>query len=268
MRIFLAENGLKTGPFLLWEVRARLERGELGPDTLGWHEGCDAWMPLRDLPSLGLAGRDTAPDEPLPGAAEFSAPATRDIPNTSALDTRPRPWQRYAARMFDMYCWFTLIALAMKPFGGDFTKIFTEPLWLLGSQALMLLAEAACLSLFGASPGKAVLGLRVVTKGAASAPMVFQMAMHRTMLVFLIGSPAYLPVYFSVFAWIFHFFGLSRHGATWWDRRLGTEVVGTPMAWRRGLTFVLWILLMQITMNALVGEEMRLLLEKLLQKQV
>lgn len=269
MRIFLAENGLKTGPFLPWEVRSRVERGEVGMDTLGWHEGCEVWIPLRDLPALGITARGLPGGEETAGAGEvpsMSSPVA--VAATAAgMDARARPWQRFAARMFDLIFWFTLIALAMEPFGGGFVNVLTQPAWIVGSQLLMVLGEATCLALFGTTPGKALLGLRVVAKGGASAPMAFSPALQRALLVYAVGSPTYLPGYITVCAWIFHHVSLTKHGASWWDRRLGSEVHGSPATWRRSVVFFLCFLALEAALNLLAGDEMKPLIDAMLNGQ-
>lgn len=269
MRIFLAENGLKTGPFLPWEVRSRIERGEVNLDTLGWHEGCEEWVPLRDLPALGMAARDLPGGEEVAGTGggpSMSSPVAV-AGATSGMDARARPWHRFAARMFDLIFWFTVMALAMEPFGGGFANVLTQPAWIVGSQLLMVVAEATCLTLFGATPGKALLGLRVVAKGGSLAPMAFSPALQRALLVYAVGSPTYLPVYITVCAWIFHHVNLTKLGASWWDRRLGSEVLGTPVTWRRILVFCLCFIALEAVLNIVAGDEMKPLLDAMMNGQ-
>ncbi|MBQ9835074.1 MAG: DUF4339 domain-containing protein [Akkermansia sp.] len=52
MDIYWIENGKRKGPVTVPDIISLVQMGELTPDTQGWHAGCAAWMPLRELPAL------------------------------------------------------------------------------------------------------------------------------------------------------------------------------------------------------------------------
>ena len=71
MDIWIIRNGEKTGPFRDFEIRHKIEDGELSPTTPAWHDGLPAWQPLGeidlfrrefDLPNLEV-GVDEDEDE-------------------------------------------------------------------------------------------------------------------------------------------------------------------------------------------------------------
>ena len=257
MRIFLAENGQKTGPFHPWEVRGRLERGELTEQMLGWHEGCENWMPLKDLPALGLQERvEGALPPPLPEEAkgENDPSANRDRRGVLYPDGEPpRPWSRFLARSMDSMIWFTFCVAFLRVTGQPVVPFLLNPLQLLIAYSLMALPEALCLSVFGTTPGKALLGLRVLTKGGESLPAP-AIAWQRSLLVLVIGNACYYSLA-AVVAWLFHYIGLMRNSSTWWDRKLGLQVRGEPIRPIQIVRFVLFFFALNILFSAVMGRE-------------
>jgi uncharacterized RDD family membrane protein YckC len=298
MRLFLAQHGKKTGPFSLWDVRGQLERGEISPDTLGWHDGCPTWLPLRDLPGLGWRGEagPEKPEKPVPAAVaddpkpDFADEPAGPLPPTPTVDkatidnavpagagealpgvpeealaldwsAAPRPWSRFWARWFDFSLWLLIVALSLKPFHVGFDRFLLEMPVQVAALLLMLAAEAACLAAAGTTPGKALLGLRVVA--AHGGPVPYRAALARSALVFAAGNALYSVV--CVFAWMFHYVALAKRGAPFWDRLLGTGVVAMPFDPRRVVIFAGLFLAIQFALQAAVGEETRVVLERIMQ---
>ena len=46
MEIWLIEDKQRTGPFQDYEVRERIERGEVTGETMAWHKDQQDWLPL------------------------------------------------------------------------------------------------------------------------------------------------------------------------------------------------------------------------------
>lgn len=81
-KVWIAENGQKSGPFLEEDVRRWLAEGRYGPDTLAWRKGMPEWVPLYSLFPESVA---TPPPPPLPEAVA-STPAVftaEDRPNST-----------------------------------------------------------------------------------------------------------------------------------------------------------------------------------------
>lgn len=151
---------------------------------------------------------------------------TTPIPTAIAdSGTGPGPWRRWLARMIDV--WTTGLALSLllpanltvHNVGDD------EPLlsWL-GSYfsfwVIYIVIEAVLLVLFGATLGKAVLGMRVETlTGRRPRPV---QALLRTIRCWLQGMGTGFPL----FAWVtmpLSYRRLRQDGITPWDR--ATELV-------------------------------------------
>lgn len=88
-KIWIAQNGQKSGPFAEDEVRRWIAEGRFGPDTLAWHKGMPEWVPLSSL--FPEEAASPTPPPPVPKAAA-SAPAV------FVAEDRPGPTYSYDER--------------------------------------------------------------------------------------------------------------------------------------------------------------------------
>ncbi len=72
MQIFLYLNNEQAGPFTPEQIQGMIASGSVAPDTVGWHEGLEGWMPVSEIPAI--AGAATAGPRALEGPAAISAP--------------------------------------------------------------------------------------------------------------------------------------------------------------------------------------------------
>jgi hypothetical protein len=70
MRILVNRGGQQLGPFSLDELRAALATGQISQQDLAWWDGAPAWVPVSEVPSLGVA---TPPISSLPGSRQDPA---------------------------------------------------------------------------------------------------------------------------------------------------------------------------------------------------
>ena len=49
MEVWIVEEGEKRGPYQTYEIRERIERGELAGDELAWHRDQEQWTELREM---------------------------------------------------------------------------------------------------------------------------------------------------------------------------------------------------------------------------
>lgn len=269
MFIFLIENGSKTGPFQPWEVRERLDRGEITEATQGWHDGCEKWMPLSELPALGLSSQPHRPPEPPPIPEMRQGPepvaVSQNLP--AGWDTKPRPWLRLLARLFDQGVLSLLIAAVVKAFGYSFSSFLFNPFGVLSIPPLTVAFETICLAKFGTTPGKALLGMWVRAKGTGRRAIPWPFSFHRALLVLAAGHAFYLYPFFTIAAWAFHYLGLVRHQHVWWDRKLGLEVAGRPLTLSMVLRFIgAWLLVHFATVTVIGQAEVELIIETLRQE--
>ena len=46
MEIWLIINGKRSGPYPDYEIRSRIEHGEITSEEIVWHEGLAEWTPI------------------------------------------------------------------------------------------------------------------------------------------------------------------------------------------------------------------------------
>ncbi len=254
MDIYWIKDKRQCGPATVPDVISLLQTEELSPDTLGWHAGCQKWLPLRELPALAdFLNKETAavedeptseqpacgeecpgntkdphpmapatrPDSPPPAAPELSAPAAQDIPQDYAARRiyLPSPTARLLARFVD-YALYTVafygvIYLRQIPFDAALLLSVNPLLWL-----PMVVIEAVLLSTWGTTPGKALMGIRLTTFGDAPR-LNFLRTFMRSLMVFTLGMGVMMPQLLPIML-AFEYWMLRRRGITPWDARCST----------------------------------------------
>ena len=68
MDIWIIQNGEKTGPIHDFEVRRKIESGELPASTPAWHEGLANWKPLVEIDLFTREFKPISQPPPLPQA--------------------------------------------------------------------------------------------------------------------------------------------------------------------------------------------------------
>ncbi len=210
---FFGEEGRPAGPVPEGVLRRMLRTGELAPATRVWSDGMAAWVPAFVVSDL------------VPGAA-----SALEAESLGAWSPRTRLARRVAARSID-----TLLAVAAGAFCGVSLAALTDaphwPLYLAGGALagplLGAFLEAATLTRWGTSPGKALLALRVRTERQARPELTT--AARRSLLVWWRGLAAGVPVLvpFSAGAALTQ---LRRRGVAPWDR--ATRLVVEQRAFR------------------------------------
>ena len=74
MQLYVTQKGQQAGPFPIETVKGMLERRELTPTDLVWHEGAPGWMPLSSFMAVQAASSPAVQHRclRLPSAAERS----------------------------------------------------------------------------------------------------------------------------------------------------------------------------------------------------
>lgn len=178
-----------------------------------------------------------APAEPRAAAAAQPAatttveapPSPACVPFVDASAYLPHPWIRFWARSVD-WCFF-LIAFAVVASiallvtgGGNLSTPKAMGIcaaWWIG----YLVVEAFMLSVFGTTPGKALLGIRV--EGRPGRKPGFGQALSRSIQVWIFGEALGLPV-LSWMTRVIWLALLSSSGQTIWDRNTYCRVRHQP----------------------------------------
>lgn len=178
-----------------------------------------------------------------------------------------RPWIRFWARVID-YALFLLlfyILIILLSISGMFPKISENILsqairWFVISTAILIVSDAALLSITATTPGKAIFSIKVLTQKGNN--LTFNQALMRAFSVlasgfsFLIFFPA-VPI---VTMWI-SYKRIKNNGKASWDMKEGYNVVHNPIGFTRlslgillGLLAVLFISIQFIIGRQLLKE--------------
>ncbi|WP_183096926.1 RDD family protein [Mesorhizobium sp. YM1C-6-2] len=172
----------RFGPVSQDELVELIRSEKLGPSTLVWRQSFDDWKRLDALEELAVvlaelpppAPGTMVPHIPLVGPAEVSD----DIQSSQVLVEEPLagPWARFLARTLDVWLITVLLFMAVGLYASHYApellvRIENANETALGLAALpvTLLILALCMSVFGTTVGKALLGIRVKNLTGASA---------------------------------------------------------------------------------------------------
>lgn len=133
-----------------------------------------------------------------------------------------RPWVRFWARMLD----YTIMGFVLYIVLGVLALFLPVPFWLFGLVGLLtpliwVPIEAWFIALWGATPGKALLKVRVGQEGKVHMP--YGHAIHRAWSVWIRGVGLGLPIVMLV-TMIVAYSKLTIHKVTTWDKKLDTQV--------------------------------------------
>jgi len=253
MEIFIGLNGAKVGPLTLFQIRQKLENGEIGPDTLGWMRGEDGWKPLKEIPVILELIQEME-------QAKLDAELQKDpgpVPEREGTVAQRMPshsFARFAARMFDIMLVQVIITAIvglpeLEAKGGfmEWTKPTPETmnysvrLFLIhtGSVLLWHFLEVFSLSMFGTTPGKALFRLRVQMPNGQNLP--FHLSLARSVLVWVFGMGLGVdPIHYI--ANLLAYLRVQRRGIAVWDGWLGTEILQGPVTRERMLIVMILFL--------------------------
>ena len=251
MRTWIIIDGEKTGPFDIAQVARRIESGELKPETYGWIEGMKEWQPLATMPQFAdscAISREPVPP-PIPQVAlDPAAPARTahwQIPASTMQEKTQILIRRFFARWFDFLMWSGLYWCAFYLAGSDLKSLILNFWFNYLMMIVWIIIEAAMIHVWGTTPGKALLGLRV--RRADGEPVTIGLSVLRSIRVYLMGMGMTHPILMPLchgFSWWF----VRKHGAALWDGASGIRVTMTAIKpWRWVLYAMAALFIMQVT---------------------
>ncbi|NCF84496.1 MAG: DUF4339 domain-containing protein [Verrucomicrobiaceae bacterium] len=226
MQIYLVIDEEKKGPFTLFQVEEQLRDGTWSDDQLAWYDGEGEWKALRELPPFEtfFRRRDVElEDERRLKVAERHAEVQRERAETLPR-INVRPWTRFWARNLDWWFFFVfclVLMLGMRAIGWIDTSMegFMTVFPML--MPVMHLIEAYCLDRWGATPGKALVGIRVVD--AEGNTLDFGAALRRYLGVFVMGMGCYVgPL--TLITMPAAYYLLVKNRQSFWDVSTGSFV--------------------------------------------
>mgnify|MGYP000029449989 CR=1 FL=1 len=236
MDIWIIQDGEKTGPIHDFEIRRRIEAGELPPTTPAWHEGLGMWTPLVEI---GIFQREF--DKPAPPETPASSPEPapeRVVP--PPLPDQPHLIRRFWARWLDLYLYAGVWWIAMWAAGRDIGMILQHQWIILFHYVPWFVLETFLLHRFGTTPGKWLLGIKVVNHDGSLLSLAE--ATRRCARVLFIG----IGFGWGILALICQLMSLittKRLGRPLWDQAGGHRLEVSPFDPFRiaGYVFVLFV---------------------------
>ncbi len=209
MEVWIAEGGEKRGPFETYQVRERIEEGDLSGDELAWHKDQDGWVKIREM-DVFRSGFEKSREE-----------ISRALP--PPLPDQPFPFLRFFARWFDVSLYLLMVFSMVRytghslpdAAGGAFLYLYFLP---------FVFLEAAFLHLTKTSPGKFLLGLRVVSPEEQA--LSLHEALVRSLRAYILGLGLMVHPFLTGICHVYCLWYLMRGNGAPWDTAIKTRVRG------------------------------------------
>lgn len=171
---------------------------------------------------------------------------TPAVPDSDRVRSAAVPWRRFFARALDLSLAELLVyGLLVFAFEVDLSALSNWVSWLAGLLvwAVLIPLEALCISQWGTTPGKAILGLSVGDDHGR--PLSFGAAAERTWDLLRWGFGFTIPIYSLYRSWV-SYKELKRGGSPEWDWHITVEAA--PMRWLRPILYAAVSLLLAAVM--------------------
>ncbi len=246
MEIYWIENKQRKGPISVSEIISLLEAGDITPETKGWHKGCAKWLPMHELPALSSYFHPSEPQEeyqdlpPIPHDLPADAqPPVAAIDKTTRIFAVPAPVLRLWARVLDLMIYTVIVLAILYICGIGFHETYFSPIvWVPA-----FLIEAFLISRWSSTPGKWLMGIRVVTFDEKK--LGLGTSLTRSIQVYIFGMGLVLTIFMPIMM-LLSWWTLRKRGITMWDQRLQTlPLVTAPVRMERILiaAFLIFILM-------------------------
>ncbi len=226
MDIWIIRDGEKVGPIHDFEVRRKIETGELPATTPAWHEGLDGWQPLIEIGiftrefELAATTREQAPVVP-------ENPPLPDSPTAPPLPLKTFYLRRFWARWLDLTLYSGIWWISMWAARQDIEAALLNP-WVMFLQYVPWFAlEPLLLHYFGTTPGKWLLDLEVRNHDGSRLDLAA--AIRRSLRVMFTGVGFGWP-FLALFCQALSVFTAKRLGTTLWDQSGGHRVTAGPLS--------------------------------------
>jgi hypothetical protein len=233
MEWYMEQDGGQAGPFSDEVIREMAAQGRLAPATRVWRAGMDHWKRASEVPGLllppALPGEHAATSSAIAAAIAVpvtgSAATSSDAAQAYRVSVLARAWPRYWARLFDLMFGAIVGGVMLGLLAPEFLAGFEGPggeMWLnVLFVPIALLIDAAVGALFGVTPGKWALGLRVRT--VRNEKPAFGTLLGRNARLYMSGLAFALPL-ISLFTLVRSFQIVKRQEFVSWDIHSDTRV--------------------------------------------
>jgi uncharacterized RDD family membrane protein YckC len=201
---WFAEQGASHGPLTQSELVEQFRERKLALATLVWQPGMSEWQPISAVPTLKAL-----------------------LHPNRAVDLADTAWHRWFARVWLDYFFASMlvgIAVGIAAPDSGILKNNWAILWI--AALIWIPLEAALLSSFGTTPGKFLVGLRVVSSEGEH--LSYSQALARALQVWVNGMAFVIPVVL-LFTFVGQYKRLKAGKNTSYDESGGYVIVRTPL---------------------------------------
>ncbi|MBG7607938.1 MAG: RDD family protein [Verrucomicrobia bacterium] len=226
MDFWIIRDGEKIGPYPDYEIRSKIQHGDLERDSRVWSEGLEGWTKLdgMDLFREEFEKRDprSEPDPaPVPPPLPMAAPAPTDT-------VKPKAYMMYRfwARWLDLTVYGSLWWLGLYFSGRDIGAVLGSIWMLLPMYIPWFVLESWLLHKYGTTPGKWLMGLRVLNEDGSL--LTLPAATKRSLRV-LVSGIGFGWNYLALICQLMSWFTTRRIGKPIWDYLGEHKVVAKPI---------------------------------------
>lgn len=208
---FYIKDRNQQGPIGEFELKKLIEQGILKDDTYLWTREMKCWQMAKIL-------------EPFKNYFPENLPKTEQNLKHFEEDTFPkgRPLVRFIARMFDLSIFTLFFVTFISIFSPGLIISFPKISLFILNLTLWIFFEPIILTIFGNTPGKALLNTKIRTVNGEF--INFFTALKRSIFVNFAGMGFGIPI-INFITFLFSYFDLRGNGISTWDYKNGTIVL-------------------------------------------
>lgn len=224
MDFWIIREGEKAGPYPDYEIRSKIEHGDLQPESRVWSEGLDGWTKLEDMKLFREEfGKRDPRSEPTPTPVEKESPETPPLPE---VKKKAYIMRRFWARWLDLTAYGSLWWLGLYFSGRDISTALTSVWMLLPMYVPWFVLESWLLHKYRMTPGKWLMGISIQNED--NSHLTLTAATKRSLRVLVSGIGfgwSYLAAICQLMSW----FTTRRIGKPIWDYLGEHKVEAKPL---------------------------------------
>lgn len=226
MEFWIIKNREKSGPYPDYEIRSKIQHGDLEPDSRVWREGLEEWTKLEEMDlfreEFGKRdSRSVSNPDPVPPPLSKAESGAKDTVKPKAYIMR-----RFWARWLDLFGYGSLWWLGLYFSGRDIGASMASIWMLLPMYVPWFVLESWLLHKYGTTPGKWLMGLRVCNEDGSL--LALPAATKRSLRV-LVSGIGFGWDYLAVICQLMSWFTTRRIGKPIWDYLGEHKVVAKPL---------------------------------------
>ncbi len=226
MDFWIIREGERAGPYPDYEIRSKIQHGDLERDSRVWSEGLEGWTKVgeMDLFREEFEKRDPRSESdqaPVPPPLPQPEPGTADVVKPKAYIMR-----RFWARWLDLTVYGSLWWLGLYFAGRDIAAVLLSDWMLLPMYIPWFALETWLLHRYGTTPGKWLMGLRL--RNEDNSLLSLPAATKRSLRV-LVSGIGFGWKFLSPICQLMSWFTTRRIGKPIWDYLGEHKIVAQPL---------------------------------------